>query len=134
MKINVENCPFRISEKLVAILEKEIEKSGVDASHGVIINFRDPDYSAREGGYHPVEIMIGPDNAIHYITDFAYVGTPPYQELSKEIDFDFSAGVFGHLGQDYKLGEGIGLFQVYMPNFCTYYASGVYKEIKVSPL
>ena len=54
MKIIQTSYPLAISKKLVSILTTEIEKSDIDTSTGVIINFRDPDYKAETGGYNPV--------------------------------------------------------------------------------
>jgi hypothetical protein len=125
MKIKKDNCPFKISEQFVSIIEDEIEKSGIINS--VILNFRDPDYSPESGGWHPVEIFISLDGTIQYITDFAYVGSPSDTELVKEIDFDFAAKRFGHMGRDLPIGDGVELFHIFQSNFCSFYESGVYQ-------
>ena len=132
MKIQMGIYPVAVSKKFISILEKEIEQSGVDVSHGVIINFRDPDYGAETGGYHPVEIMISETGIVKYITDFAYVGTPPFAELSKELDFDFDLQVFQQMGIDYPIIQGKGLSRTWQSNFCSYYESGVF-QVSVSP-
>lgn len=52
-------------------------------------NFRDPDYSARIRGFHPVEIQFIRKNNewyFDYVTDFSYMGRV-YPELEKKIDF-----------------------------------------------
>jgi len=59
MNIQHNDYPVKISQQLVTIISKELAKSEVDISEGFIINFRDPDYSAESGGYHPVEICVG---------------------------------------------------------------------------
>lgn len=44
-------------------------------TEAVVINFRDPDYSAESGGFHPVEMrFIRQDNEWYfdYVTDFSY--------------------------------------------------------------
>jgi hypothetical protein len=71
MKINVGVYPIAVSKKFVNILTQSIKESGVDVSNGVIINFKDPDYSLETGGYHPIEIMVSKTGNIQYITDFA---------------------------------------------------------------
>ncbi len=118
MKINIETCPIPASRQFIQLLETEIEKSGVDPKDGIILNFRDPDYSAESGGYHPVEVMIGSDSTIQYITDLAYVGSH-YPELAKELDWDISANVFGHMGHDYRLEQGKSMFKIWQKNFCS---------------
>ena len=99
---------------------------------GYILNFRDPNYSAEHGGYHPVEVMVLSTGVLAYVTDFAYVGCPPYAELTKELDFDFSYGLFGHLGRDYPVQEGRELFQLFQENFVSYYRTGIF-TVSVSP-
>ncbi|MBW9971757.1 DUF2787 domain-containing protein, partial [Escherichia coli] len=67
-------------------------------SHAVTLNFRDPDYSAEQGGYHPVEIRLvrlGDEWCLDYATDFGYVGNV-YPELEKIIDISWSQGYVWH--------------------------------------
>jgi hypothetical protein len=90
----------------------------------VTINFRDPNYSADEGGYHPVEIRLeneGDGWRFCYITDFCYVGSGYMAELAKDLDFDFDAGVFQNLFGTYPIEQAIEMFQVWESNF-VYYA------------
>lgn len=100
---------------------------------GCVINFRDPNYSPVMGGYHPVEIMINKHGDLRYLTDFSYVGRPPYEELAKELDFDFGCARFTQMSRDYDIKVGRELFGIYCDNFCSYYASGVY-EVTVEEL
>ncbi|MBF0382426.1 MAG: DUF2787 family protein [Magnetococcales bacterium] len=133
MKIDVGVSPLAISKQFSTIIEKAITASGVDTKNGVIINFRDPDYSQEIGGYHPVEVMVNNAGCIQYITDFSYTGSPPFAELAKELDFDFAAGIFGHMGRDYPIKEGMDLFRVFQSNFCSYHNSDVF-TVKVTNL
>jgi hypothetical protein len=90
----------------------------------VTINFRDPNYSADDGGYHPVEIRLeneGDSWRFNYITDFTYVGSGYMAELAKDLDFDFDAGVFQNLFGTYPIEQAIEMFQVWESNF-VYYA------------
>ena len=96
---------------------QEIETSNVDTSDGVILNFRDPDYSAESGGYHPVEICVNAQGRIQYITDFAYYGQGPYAELGKELDFDFGYGVFQQMGREFPIRDGANLFKIWQSQF-----------------
>ena len=90
----------------------------------VTINFRDPNYSADDGGYHPVEIRLeneGDGWRFCYITDFTYVGSGYCAELAKDLDFDFDAGVFQNLHGIYPIEQAIEMFQTWETNF-VYYA------------
>jgi len=133
MNIQHNGYPVNISQQLVAIISKELGKSEVDISEGFIINFRDPDYSAESGGYHPVEICVDAKGRIQYITDFAYYGQGAYAELDKELDFDFGYGVFQQMGREYPIKQGAALFRIWQSNFCSYYRSQVF-EVSVQPM
>ncbi|EAT16957.1 DUF2787 family protein [Desulfuromonas acetoxidans] len=126
MTIDTQACPYRLSTKLVSLLNHELQRLNSDVSGDIILHFRDHNYSAESGGFHPVEIMIRSSGQIAYITDFAYVGVGPYAELTKELDFDFGLGVFGHMGRDYDIATGRALFDVWQKNFVCYYAMGSY--------
>ena len=92
-------------------------------NEAVVLNFRDPDYSADDDGYHPVEIRLENDGdgwRFCYITDFCYVGSGYMAELAKGLDFDFSAGVFQNLFGTYPIEQAIEMFQVWESNFVYY--------------
>ena len=133
MNTQQNSYPVAISQQLVAIIDKEIEACDVDTSDGVILNFRDPDYSAESGGYHPVEICVDAQGRIQYITDFAYYGQGPYAELDKELDFDFSYGKFQQMGREYPIKQAASLFKIWQANFCSYYRRQVF-EVSVQPM
>ena len=133
MNIQQNDYPVAISKQLVAILDKEIAASHVDTAEGVILNFRDPDYSAESGGYHPVEICVDALGRIQHITDFAYYGQGPYAELDKELDFDFSCSRFQQMGREYPIKQGASLFKIWQANFCSYYRCQVF-QITVQPM
>lgn len=128
-----DSCPFTLTLALIDLVNAQILKAQIPPTEGVILNFRDPDYSPERGGYHPVEIAIDRKGIILYITDFSYVGRPPHAELAKEIDFDFGQRLFGHMGRDYSLHEGLALFRLWQKNFVSYYRSGVY-TVECTPL
>lgn len=122
-EVNLQTAAWPISEALRTILYDAIrEKSGA-----CIVTFRDPTYSPNTGGFHPVEVLIGSDGNVEYITDFTYIGTPPYAELIKEIDFDFATGEFYLMGRELPLPSGRGLFNIWQENFCSYHRMGVYQ-------
>jgi hypothetical protein len=88
------------------------------------INFRDPNYSTDDGGYHPIEIRLeneGDGWRFCYITDFCYVGSGYMAELAKDLDFDFDTGLFQNLFGTYPIEQAIDMFQVWESNF-VYYA------------
>ena len=118
---------------LVTLLENEIAKATVSSGKGVILNFRDPDYSPETGGYHPVEIALDQSGSLLYMTDFAFVGDGYFAELAKELDFDFSYGLFQQFGREYPIREGAELFSLWQENFVCYYQSGVF-QVSVSEL
>ena len=124
MKIMEVGYVLPVSKDLVNILHKETEASGKDKLGGVILNFRDPQYSPESGGFHPVEVMVSGDGVIQYITDFSYAGYPA--ELGKAIDFDFSLGLFQFYGLEKPISHGHDLFCLWQENFCAYYGWGTY--------
>ena len=133
MNIQPNEYPVAISQKLVAILTQELAAHPIDTAEGIIYSFRDPDYSAESGGYHPVEIHVNAQGRIMYITDFCYVGEGPYAELVKELDFDFGYGVFQQMGREYPIKQGAALFRIWQANFCAYYQSQVF-SVNIQPL
>lgn len=120
--VNAQTTDWQISDELQSLLYELVkERAGA-----CIITFSDPRYSAETGGYHPVEVMVGATGDIGYITDFTYVGLPPDTELVKEIDFDFSNAIFQHMGYEYPLTSGRGLYQIWESNFCAFHKMGVF--------
>ncbi len=114
--------------------------SGLKKTNSVIFNFRDKNYSAENGGFHPVEIALTKeaDNTWHYayITDFAFVGNH-YPELAKELDFDFLSGEWfaSYLGRYSSIKENSAskeLYQLWEHNFLAYADMGMYDEIEIN--
>lgn len=95
-------------------------------SSGCIIHFRDPDFSAESGGYHPVEIALSEVGHVQYISNFAYVGVGYQAELVKELDFNFACGLFLHRGREYPISLCAELFTIWQSNFCAYYLFKVF--------
>ncbi|MCP4992022.1 MAG: DUF2787 domain-containing protein [Colwellia sp.] len=93
-------------------------------TEAVILNFRDPNYSADDGGYHPVEMRLeneGDGWRFCYITDFCYIGSGYMAELVKDLDFDFDTAILQCLHGVYPIEQAIEVFQVWESNF-VYYA------------
>jgi len=110
MIVKPEGYLLPVTKSLIDVLQQVINNNPINPEDGIVINFRDPDYDAETGGYHPVEIAMDGAGQIIYITDFSYVGQPPYSELVKEIDFDFSLGLFQQMGRDYPIEQGRELY------------------------
>jgi len=124
MKIDTSNLPWSISGKLVDILQEAVS----DCTTDCVISFRDARYSAAAGGFHPVEVMVNSLGQVQYITDFSYAGRSPFEELVKEIDFDFSSGAFQHFGREFPISSGRELYKIWESNFCTYQRMGVFES------
>lgn len=93
-------------------------------SKAVTINFRDPDYSPQTGGFHPVEIRLEKSAdqwQLCYITDFCYVGYQGQWELVKELDFDFSCGVFQSISGLLVIEAAAELYPIWEQNFLCYW-------------
>jgi hypothetical protein len=116
-----------INAELSAITETKLPSH----SHpqAIVLNFRDPEYSAEGGGYHGVEIRLCKHNNFYqliYITDFAFHGSP-HAELVKEIDVYFQAKQVYHLyGGWLNKQESLELIELFIGNFIEYHAMGVY--------
>lgn len=134
-QIRTEASPVSVSPELsqllVNLITPELEELNiVNLPSAVTLSFRDLDYSAERGGYHPVEIRVeikDRHGIISYITDFCYVGQGWCQELAKSVDFNFSTNEFHSLGFPYvPLTEAEDLFATWQENFLTYYKMGVF--------
>lgn len=109
-------------------------------SNRIVFNFRDKNYNAKNGGFHPVEIGMTKEKDNNwqyaYITDFAYVGID-FPELTKEIDFDFlNAEWFASYEEGYSsiknntaASELYGLWEC---NFLAYVDMDAYDDITIS--
>ncbi|HEY9029763.1 MAG TPA: DUF2787 family protein [Kangiella sp.] len=132
MLFSIEAYPFRISNKLLTMLGKEVIKSKVklDSTESVTLCFKDETYSPEAGGFHPVEIRLikaGDHWEVDYITDFCYVGSGYNAELVKELDFDFSNDYGYHLySGEHSLIKLAGLYQLWEGNFLSYVAMDVF--------
>ncbi len=123
MIINYKELALPVSKQLVEALVQEIGDTPASTT-AVTVNFRDPDYSAETGGFHPVEIRLekhGGTWDFCYITDFTYVGIGPFAELAKDIDFDFQAGVFQNLHGMFPIEVALDIYQIWEDNFLHYW-------------
>lgn len=133
LKYNLKDLPFTISSKLLEIITNEINKvfNLPDQQDEFTLSFRDENYSAELGGYHPVEIHLVKHKGLwffDYITDFTYVGCGQDAELAKEIDFDFTSGLgFQLYSGDDDINQFTELYKSWEMNFISYFESRVFK-------
>lgn len=141
----ITGLPVRISHDLQTLLEQAIISALEDRPDEIpngttpaalTLNYRDPDYSATTGGYHPVEIRLERrDDGWHlrYVTDFAYVGQGWRTELAKELDFDFSIEEYTHsMMGEISPTEVNEWFDVWQQSFCCYVQMDVF-TLTVTP-
>lgn len=122
------NVPESFIDVIINAITKKDESIG-NASE-LTINFRDKDYSAAAGGFHPVEIRLekrGIGWMLVYITDFSYQGRPD-SELVKEIDVCFVIKRVYHMLVGWlSEREGKELLTLFVANFVEYYNTGCYQ-------
>lgn len=137
MKLNFNEVQgFPVPAKLFQLINQSLAGTSVpnNAFNAITLNFRDPDYSADTGGYHPVEIRMEKQNELWqlvYITDFSYQGGP-FPELVKEIDVCFiSKQVFNLFIGWLQNRNAKELLTLFVNNFIEYYINDCY-QVSVS--
>lgn len=127
MNVTLHSGVLPLNPLFVGILDSHLARVEGGANTAVVINFRGPDYSAETGGFHPVEVSIDCNGRVRYVTDFAYVGQPPFAELVKELDFDFGLAVFQQFSHEAPIEAGRAMFALWQRNFVAYHEMGVYQ-------
>ena len=137
MKLNFNEVQgFPVPVELFEIINQSLTGTSLpkDDFSAITLNFRDPDYSADTGGYHPVEIRIEKQNELWqlvYITDFSYQGGP-FPELVKEVDVCFiSKQVFNLFIGWLQNRNAKELLTLFISNFIAYYTNDCY-QVSVS--
>ncbi len=116
-----------VAPALLALLCQEAAQTPLDLVRctQLTFNFRNPGYSAEQGGVHPVEIRIirGLDGWLFdYVTDFSYQGIGDFAEIGKELDFNFLDNEHFLLGWGpLRLTEAHELFALWQTNFMAYH-------------
>jgi hypothetical protein len=87
MQINPQTKITLLDSEFVSVLNERLQDTSPDAKDVIALNYRDPQYSSDSGGYHPVEIHVGPDEGIQCITYFTCFGMPPFFLPLTEILF-----------------------------------------------
>ena len=134
MHIKFRDLALPVSERFCNAIAAQLTQHA-SKSDSITINFRDPNYSAENGGFHPVEIRLEKhDNSWHfcYITDFTYVGMGAFAELAKDLDFDFQAGVFQNLFGLFPIEVALDTYQIWEGNFLHYWQDLNVYTIKIS--
>jgi hypothetical protein len=127
IKVNPQTKITMLDPGFVSVINDLLKDTSLDAPEIAALNFRDPSYSAENGGYHPVEIHFDSSGVLLCLTDFAYFGAPPMVELGIELDWNFEQDSFRQFDGMYDLECGRGLLGLYLANFTAYYRSGVYR-------
>lgn len=123
---------FAVPDTLLSILNSTLAEITLPETNSdiIILNFRDPDYSADGGGFHPVEIRLVKHHELWqfaYITDFSFQGLP-YPELTVDIDVCFIAKqVYSIYGGWLDKTSGEELKELFLANFISYVETGVFK-------
>ncbi|MDN3473634.1 DUF2787 family protein [Pseudoalteromonas sp. APC 3355] len=133
MAIKIGQVPgLNVPESLFDVIVNAITKQGESIGNAseLTINFRDKDYSAAAGGFHPVEVRLekrGIFWELVYITDFSYQDRPD-SELVKEIDVCFVIKRVYHMLVGWlSEREGKELLTLFVTNFVEYYNTGCYQ-------
>ena len=121
-----------VDQALLILLNQEVAKTelNIERLTQLTFNFRNPGYSAEQGGVHPVEIRLvrGLDDWLFdYVTDFSYQGLGQDAELCKEIDFNLSCDE--HYLQSWGPLPGVEareLFALWQRNFISYAQLGYF--------
>ena len=135
MTVNPFTSITTLPLEFVALLDTLLKDTTIKSSEIIALNFRDPTYSAENGGYHSVEIHVDSKGDVLSITDFAYFGAPPFVELGIELDWNFEQDSFRQFDSMYDLQCECGrsLLGLYTRNFTAYYHSGVY-QVEITTL
>lgn len=140
MDIEFNPTPIKTSIKLLVVLKQLIKSKCTEVNISYItIHYRDSKYNYKEGGFHPIEIVLQKDAVtgrwnILYITDFSYSGYL-YIDLIINLDFDFSLETFSAVYcsprpiTDQDTEE---VYQLWQSNFLCYVDSGAFDQIEVS--
>ena len=131
--VNPQTRITMLDSDFVSVVSDLLKDTSLETSEVVALNFRDPTYSAENGGYHPVEIHVDSKGEVLSITDFAFFGCPPMVELGIELDWSFEMDSFRQFDSMYDLECGRGLLGLYTKNFVSYFKSDVY-QVEVTPL
>ena len=140
----------QLTQALGEMVLRQVATQEVDSQHTVELlyaktltfHFRDENYSTKNGGFHPVEIMLNRTSTqslkwqLVYVTTFAYIGNV-YPELERNLDFDCQSGrclVHPYIQwapiKDNR--DALELYQLWESNFLQYLDMDSYSTKRVS--
>ena len=131
--VNPQTRITMLDPDFISVVNKLLEDTSLNGPGIIALNFRDPKYSATNGGYHPVEIHVDSKGDVLCITDFSFAGAHPFIELGIELDWSFDQGYFRQFDTVHDLVCGRSLLGLYLANFTAYFQSGVY-QVEITSL
>jgi hypothetical protein len=69
IKVNPQPIITMLDPNFVSVVNDLLKDTSLNGSGIVALNFRDPTYSATDGGFHPVEIHVDSKGDVLSITD-----------------------------------------------------------------
>lgn len=136
-KASFNKTTLPISQALLDTLNNALNEYAAHAEGRHIINYSNEHYSAKHGGYHPVEIALAKDINNKYtilcITDFSFNGYP-YPTLERDIEFDFTHDTVFTRYSDLKSISAPNtdkLYTLWESKFIANFAKGVYNPIEL---
>ncbi|HAS5670858.1 TPA: DUF2787 domain-containing protein [Vibrio cholerae] len=133
-------CQLPVSAKLHNLINQALQTCDAEEDEkqpsSLMLKFRDKSYSVKNGGYHPVEILIqkNQDGTWRFtnITELAYYG----QDIVTNIDFNFEEANFKsfplpRLSMEKEAYEAKCLYHLWEKNFCAYASMKVFDQIEV---
>lgn len=150
MKIECTDYPQFISPALYQAIQQQIEHAMLQEalSHQplstikrLVLTFQDSRYSAEQGGYHPIELLLKRPSVQSDTWQLAYITSRSYQgreitTLTRELDFDFQSGkclLSSLSGWQCIDGshDALELYRLWESNFLAYLDWGAYDRIQV---
>ena len=150
MKIECTGYPQFISPALYNAIHQHIEHAiqheglshqSLSTTKRLVLAFQDSGYSAEQGGYHPIELLLKRLSIQADTWQLAYTTSRSYQgkdnaQLKRELDFDFQSGkcLLSVLsGWQFIDGsdDALELYRLWESNFLAYLNWGAYDRIQV---
>ena len=150
MKIECTAYPQFISHVLYSAIQQQIKHATqletlllppLSNTKRLVLIFQDSGYSAEQGGYHPIELLLKRPSVQSETWQLAYITSRSYQgkdkaQLKRELDFDFQSGkcLLSALS-GWQLIDGsddaLESYRLWESNFLAYLNWGAYDRIQV---
>jgi hypothetical protein len=136
IKLNTTGYPLAVSIDFINMVQQQINFPEVpDTISRITINFTDPKYDDKPGGFHPTDVQLekqgGGTWRIVSICDYCNVSHTQYPKFAKDLEFDFNNKRYHNIGSvfsDEIAKENFELWQtnfVYFVQECGVYATEV---------